>query len=215
MNKNEVFSKVFRWMAFGFFITFITGYVISTTHDLLDLLFSNGLYWLFIIGEFVLVITLSSLIHKIKETTAGLLFMIYSFVSGVSLSSIFILYDVSSLIYCFLITTFIFLILSAFGKTTKFDLTKISTYLYIGLFAIIITSIFNIFIGSTLLDTILSIVLVVLFCGMTAYDIQKIDRNHNVVKSNGSFAILFALELYLDFINIFINLLNLLGKSKD
>lgn len=215
MSKNEVFSKVFRWMSFGFLITFITGYIISTTNDLLDLLFSNGLYWLFIIGEFVLVISLSALIHKIKETTAGLLFMLYSFVSGVSLSSIFIIYDVPSLIYCFLITTIVFLTLSFFGKSTKFDLTKISTYLYVGLFAIIITSIFNMFIGNALLDTILSIVLVILFCGMTAYDIQKIDRNHNVVTANGSYAILFALELYLDFINIFINLLNLLGKSRD
>ena len=215
MSKNEVFSKVFRWMSFGFLITFITGYIISTTNDLLDLLFSNGLYWLFIIGEFVLVISLSALIHKIKETTAGLLFMLYSFVSGVSLSSIFIIYDVPSLIYCFLITTIVFLTLSFFGKSTKFDLTKISTYLYVGLFAIIITSIFNMFIGNALLDTILSIVLVILFCGMTAYDIQKIDRNHNLVTANGSYAILFALELYLDFINIFINLLNLLGKSRD
>lgn len=215
MRKNEIFSKVFKWMAFGFFITFLTGYVISTTHNLLDLLFSNGLYWLFIIAEFILVIVLSATIHKIKETTAGLLFMIYSFVSGVSFSSIFILYEVSSLIYCFLITTILFLILSAFGKSTKFDLTKISTYLYIGLFAVVFTAVFNIFIGSALLDTILSIILVVLFCGITAYDIQKIDRNYNIINTNGSYAILFALELYLDFINIFINLLNLLGKTRD
>lgn len=215
MDKNNVFSKIFNWMGFGFLLTFITGYVISTTNDFINVLFGTKLYLLFALIEIVLVLVLSAKVHKLKKTTAGILFMIYSFVSGITFSSIFILYNVTSLIYVFIITAILFIILSMFGKSTKYDLTKISTYLLIALIGTILTSIINIFIGNSFLDTILSIILVVIFCSMTAYDVQKINKNYEVVNKNESYAIYFALELYLDFINIFLNLLNLFSKGRD
>ena len=215
MNKNDVFSKIFNWMGFGFLLTFITGYIISTTNDFINVLFGTKLYLLFALIEIVLVLVLSAKVHKLKKTTAGILFMIYSFVSGITFSSIFILYNVTSLIYVFIITAILFMILSMFGKSTKYDLTKISTYLLIALIGTILTSIINIFISNSFLDTILSIILVVIFCCMTAYDVQKINKNFEVVNRNESYAIYFALELYLDFINIFLNLLNLFGKGRD
>ena len=129
MDKNNVFSKIFNWMGFGFLLTFITGYVISTTNDFINVLFGTKLYLLFALIEIVLVLVLSAKVHKFKKTTAGILFMIYSFVSGITFSSIFILYNVTSLIYVFIITAILFIILSMFGKSTKYDLTKISTYL--------------------------------------------------------------------------------------
>lgn len=215
MDKNNVFSKIFNWMGFGFLLTFITGYVISTTNDFINVLFGTKLYLLFALIEIVLVLVLSAKVHKFKKTTAGILFMIYSFVSGITFSSIFILYNVTSLIYVFIITAILFIILSMFGKSTKYDLTKISTYLLIALIGTILTSIINIFIGNSFLDTILSIILVVIFCSMTAYDVQKINKNYEVVNKNESYAIYFALELYLDFINIFLNLLNLFSKGRD
>ena len=104
MNKNDVFSKIFNWMGFGFLLTFITGYIISTTNDFINVLFGTKLYLLFALIEIVLVLVLSAKVHKLKKTTAGILFMIYSFVSGITFSSIFILYNVTSLIYVFIIT---------------------------------------------------------------------------------------------------------------
>ena len=215
MNKNRVFSKIFSWMGFGFLLTFITSYVISTTNDFINLLFESKLYLFFAIIEIILVLVLSARVHKFKKTTAGILFMIYSFITGITFSSIFLIYNVSSLIYTFMITAILFMILSIFGKCTKYDLTKMSTYLLISLIGVILMSIINIFIGNSVLDTVLSIVLVIVFCIMTAYDIKKIDRNYQIINSNESYEILFALELYLDFINIFLNLLNLFGKGHD
>ena len=215
-NKmSKFFSKVYLWMFIGLLISFATGYMISTNEIMMYNIFSNNMQIFIFLAEIILVIVLTRRINKMEELTAKILFCLYSFVSGITFSSIFILYNVTSLIYVFIITAILFIILSMFGKSTKYDLTKISTYLLIALIGTILTSIINIFIGNSFLDTILSIILVVIFCSMTAYDVQKINKNYEVVNKNESYAIYFALELYLDFINIFLNLLNLFSKGRD
>ena len=176
----------------------------------------NGIgYIIFIVLELALVIFLSARIFKMQPTTAKICFLLYSFVSGLTFSSIFVVYEITSIMYVFLIASVVFGILSLIGYTTKIDLTKLGNFCLFGLIAVIIVSIINIFISNSTLDLIISIVGLVLFLGITAYDIQKIKRLETSGLPLNNLAIYGALELYLDFINIFLHLLDLLGRDRD
>jgi hypothetical protein len=164
--------------------------------------------------ELALVIILSARITKMNPTTARILFILYSFVTGLTFSSIFIVYEMSSIIYVFLITAIVFGILSFIGYTTNVDLTKMGTYLLIGLIAVLISTIINIFVGNGTFEIIICIISVLVFLGFTAYDVQKIKQLSNYYDEN-SIAIIGALELYLDFINIFLDLLRLFAKERN
>lgn len=211
--NNKIMSKVFGWMFIGLLVSFLTGYVISQNETMITNVF-GGAWWILLIAEFGLVIFLSARIAKMSPTTAKVSFLLYSFVSGLTFSSIFIVYEMSSIIFVFLITGLIFGIFSFLGYTTNIDLTKIRTYLLMGLLAVIICSVINIFIGSSTFNTVLSILTIIIFIGYTAYDVQKVVRLYedNVLPED-NLAIYGALELYLDFINLFLSLLDLLGKD--
>lgn len=213
--KNSLFCKTFLWMAIGLAVTFATGFVVSCNPRMLENIYAGWGYWIFIIVELVLVIFLSAKVMDMKPTTAKISFLLYSFVSGVTFSSIFVYYAMSSIMYIFLISAGIFAFMSFLGYKTKFDLSKISTYLFIGLFAAIITMLVNIFIGSDTVAMIISIVCVLLFIGITAYDVQKIKQLENVGLPEENLAIYGALDLYLDFINIFLHILSLFGNSDN
>ncbi len=211
---NKIMSKVFGWMFIGLIVSFITGFVIAQNPTMIENIF-GGAWWILLIAELAIVIFLSARIAKMSPTTAKVSFLLYSFVSGLTFSSIFIVYEMSSIIFVFLITGLIFGIFSFIGYTTNIDLMKLRTYLFMGLLAIIICSIVNIFIGSSTFDMILSIIAVVIFVGYTAYDVQKVKRlyeENSLPEDN--LAIYGALELYLDFINLFIRLLDILGKER-
>ena len=151
-----------------------------------------------------------------QPNTARVCFILYSFISGLTFSSIFAVYNVSSIIYIFLLTALIFGIMALIGYTTKVDLTKVGTYFIIGIFAVIIITFLNSFIiKSTPLEMAISIVLVLLFIGITAYDVQKIKRLESSGLPEENLAIYGALQFYLDFINIFIDLLRIFGNSRD
>lgn len=212
--ENKLISKVFIWMFVGLLVTFLTGYFISSNERMLLTVFSTGSYILFAIIELVLVIVLSARIRKLKSSTCKVMFLLYSFVSGLTFSSIFITYKMISIIYVFLIAALIFGIFGLIGYKTKVDLTKLGTYLFMGLLATIIVSIINIFVGNQTLDLILSIVIILIFVGVTAYDIQKIKHMSSSSIPKENLAIYGALELYLDFINIFLNLLRLFGDDR-
>lgn len=211
--NNKIISKVFGWMFIGLLVSFITGYVVSLNPTMILNIFGKA-WWILLIAELGLVIFLSTRIAKMSPTTAKVSFLLYSFVSGLTFSSIFIVYEMSSIVFVFLITALIFGIFALIGYTTNLDLMKLRTYLFMGLLAIIICSIINIFIGSSGFNTMISIFAVVIFIGYTAYDIQKVKRLYedNVLPED-NLAIYGALELYIDFINLFIRLLNLLGKD--
>ena len=215
MNINNIMRKVFLWMFLGLLITFGTGYFVATNENMIYNIASTGMWIALSIIELVLVIVLSSRITKMNPTTAKFIFAIYSFVTGLTFSSIFIVYQLSSIIYVFLITAIIFGLLSLFGYTTKLDLTKLSTYLLVGLIGILICSLINIFVGNSTLDIIISIFSVIVFLGFTAYDVQKIKRLSNYYENEDSVAIIGALELYLDFINIFLDLIRIFGNNRD
>ena len=214
--ENKVLSKSFLWMAIGLLLTFGTGYFVSINENMLVNIFSGSAYIIFIIIEFILVIVLSARIMKMKPTVAKICFMLYAFVSGLTFSSIFVVFEIRSIMFIFLVTAVIFGVLSYIGANTKMDLTKVGTYLVIGLIGAIIVSLLNVLIfKSSMVELGLSILILIIFLGLTAYDVQKILRISESGIPEDNAAVYGALELYLDFINIFIKLLQLFGKGRD
>ena len=210
--ENSVMPKIFMWMTVGLLVTFLTGYIVSINENMLISIFSTGGYIFFSILEIVLVILLSARIKKMSPTTCRIMFLVYSFVSGLTFSSIFIAYEMTSIIYVFLITAVIFGAFSFIGYNTKIDLSKIATYLVMALFGVIICGIVNIFVGSSSFSLILSIIIILLFVGITAYDVQKIKNNLRGIPEE-NLPVYGAFELYLDYINIFLQLLSLVNKN--
>lgn len=213
MELNKIYSKVFGWMFLGLMVTFLTGFIISNNINMLLFVLKIP-FIVYVILEIGLVIFLSTRIHKMNDTTAKICFLIYSFITGLTFSTIFIVYELSSIIYVFGITALLFGIFALIGHFTKIDLSKISTFLFMGLLGIIICTIINIFIGNNTFDLIITIISVIIFLVYTAYDIQKIKRMMNTLPEE-NLAVCVALELYLDFINLFLDLLRLFGKKRN
>lgn len=212
---NKLFAKVYGWMFIGLMITFSTAYYVSNSETMIQNIFSTSLYWIIFILEFALVVFLSSRAMKMQYSTAAIVFCLYSFVTGLTFSVFFLMFTMESILFIFALTAIIFGIFSLLGFLTNIDLSKYSTILFMGLIGIIIASLVNIFIGNTTLELIISWITVGLFVGMTAYDVQKIKRLLDYGVNQNNMAIVGALELYLDFINIFISLLRIFGNSKD
>ena len=210
--KNKLLSKVFLWMFVGLMLTFLTGYYVSCNEYTFYKIFSGSGYIIFTLLEFGLVIFLSARVHKMQPNNAKIVFMLYSIVSGITFSSIFVTYNIRSIIILFLVASLLFLIFALLGYFTKIDLEKIGTYLFMALIAVLICIVVNLFIGNSTFDIILSSICLLIFVGFTAYDIQKIKRLCNSSISD-NIAIIGALELYLDFINIFVNLFNIFARK--
>ena len=213
--KDNLISKTFLWMCFGLLITFITGYFVAHNEVMLENIYGGWGYWIFVIVELLLVIVLSARIMRMKPATAKVCFLLYSFVSGLTFASIFVYYAIDSIMIIFLVTAIIFAVMAIIGYTTNVDLTRIGTYLFFALVAVLVVALINIFIGSSMLAMIISIVCVLIFIGITAYDVQKIKALENSGLPKENLAIYGALDLYLDFINLFIHLLSIFGKSRD
>ena len=213
--KNDFLSKVFFNIFIGLLITFLTGYIFSTNETLLTLIYNPVSMFFLIIAELAIAIILPVRITKLDETTAKILYYAYSALTGITFSSIFIIYELSSIIWIFLATSIIFGIFSYIGKTTKIDLSKFSVYLLIGLFSIILLGIINIFLKNNTIDMATCILGILIFIGYIAYDMQKITRLSYSNISENNLATIGAFELYLDFINLFIKLLRLFGKRRD
>ena len=214
---NKLMSKTFIWMFIGLLVTFLTGYVVSTNDRMLLNIFSGPIYIVLCIAELILVILLSARVRKMNKNVARIFFILYSFVSGLTFSSIFVIYQITSILYIFLIASVIFLVFGLIGYFTKLDLTKLGTYLLMGLFAIVICFIINIFINNDTFNLALTVVSLIIFIGFTAYDIQKLKRLSEIQSDipEDNLSIINALNLYLDYINIILDLLNLFGKARD
>lgn len=215
MDDRNVLPKVFGWMFVGLVISFLTGIFISNNPNMIFNLYNNGMIWLIAIGELILVAVLSARIQKMKSTTATILFVAYSFLTGFTLSAIFFVYDLLSVVLVFGVSALIFAIFALLGMYTKVDLSKLGTILIMGLIGLLIATLINIFLGNDMVDIMINAIGILIFIGLTAYDIQKIKNLSYMIADSHNAAILGALELYLDFINIFIRLINLFGKSRD
>lgn len=214
-----VMRKVYGWMAMALAITGLTAYMVAGNAMLLDIIFGNRLVmWILILGELGLVMTLSAGINKFSATTATLLFVLYSVVNGATLSVIFLAYELGSIGIVFLISAGTFGVMALVGSTTKTDLTSMGKLLFFALIGLVIATVVNIFVGSSMLQLVVSCIGVLVFVGLTAYDAQKIKQMVAYADPNSEttakLAILGALSLYLDFVNLFLYLLRLFGNRK-
>lgn len=212
--------KVYVWMTFALAITGFTAYGVANSPGILQALVTNQfLFWGLIIAEFALVIGVSSAINKLSLTTATLMFVLYSIINGALLSFIFLAYTQSSIATVFFITAGTFAAMAFVGYTTKTDLSSLGKYLLMALIGIIIATLVNVFfVKSSILDLGISYLGVLIFVGLTAYDTQKIKNMLLQAPDAGEqaqkYALLGALSLYLDFINLFIYLLRIFGKRE-
>lgn len=212
--------KVYTWMTLALVLTGLTAYGVATSPGIMMALYSNSaLMWGLVIAEFALVIGISAAINRLSLSTATLMFVAYSVINGAMLSSIFMIYTAASIASVFFITAATFAVMALIGYTTKTDLTSVGKLLFMALIGLVIATIVNMFIGSSTLTMICSYVGVLIFVGLTAYDSQKIKnmllQAPDAGESSQKLALLGALTLYLDFINLFIYLLRIFGDRRD
>jgi hypothetical protein len=222
IQVNAFVRGVYNWMAIGLGLTALTAFFVSGSEAMLRLIFGNPIVFFgLIIGELALVWTLASRVHRMQAATATNLFILYAVLNGATLSVIFIRYTMSSIASTFVVCALTFLAMSVYGWTTKKDLTSWGSFLFMGLIGIIVASLVNMFVRSSAMAMIISYIGVLIFVGLTAYDTQKIKAMaisqpaglDGAVIRKGS--ILGALTLYLDFINLFLMLLQILGGNRD
>ena len=211
--------KVYVWMTLALVITGVTAYGVATSPGLMMAIATNKLlFWGLIIAEFGLVLAVSAAINKLSLTTATMLFVLYSVINGATLSFIFAVYTMSSIASVFFITAGTFAVMAFIGYTTKKDLTSMGKILLMALIGIIIATVVNIFLKSTGLEMIVSYLGVLIFVGLTAFDSQKIKQMLLMAPDAGEgaqkLALLGALSLYLDFVNLFIYLLRIFGRRE-
>jgi len=209
-------------MAIGLGLTGFTAYYVSHNEALVQLLYGTpGLIMMLIFAELGFVFFLSARIQKIKASTATALFTIYSILNGITLSFIFLSYTATSIVSTFMICAVTFLSCSVYGMVTKKDLTSLGGFMFMGLIGIIVASVVNIFLQSSAMQMIISYIGVVVFIGLTAYDTQKLKAMSTTIPNNATGAVIRkgalmgALTLYLDFINLFIMMLFIFGGNRD
>jgi FtsH-binding integral membrane protein len=208
---------VFNNMAIGLFVSAIISWFIGNSPELLSLFFNGPQKWFFIFAPLGISLLLSFAINSISPTTARFLFYTYSVMLGVSLSILFAVFQLGSIVSAFLSTSILFLTMSIWGYTTNRDLTKMGTFLMVGAIAVVLASIFNIFIGSSALAFAVSVIAVIVFTGLTAFDVQNLKNVYWELSGDDrdKAGVLGALSLYINFVNIFVSLLQLFGERKE
>lgn len=216
-GMSKFFSKVYLWMFIGLLVSGGVAYYTSVTPGIRGMVYS-AFNWLLIL-ELVVVIAFSALRKKVSPLVAKILFILYATISGLTLSSIFLVYRLDSIGMVFLSSALMFGLMALYGYVTKTNLSSFGKVLIFALLAIIIMSLINMFVGSGTFGIIISVISIVVFLGLTAYDMQALRSMYNYYSNDenelNKVAIYGALDLYLDFINIFLRLLQLFGKSKD
>ena len=212
--------KVYTWMTLALVITGITAWVVAHSPAILQMIMTNKILFLgLLFGELILVWSVSAAINRLSLTTATLLFVLYSVLNGVTMSFIFLAYTYESVTNVFLITAGTFAAMAFFGYFTKTDLSSIGRILFMALIGLIIATIVNIFVKSSGFGMILNYLGVLIFVGLTAWDTQKIKQMLSMAEDTGEIAqkvaLMGALSLYLDFINLFIHLLRIMGNNRN
>jgi FtsH-binding integral membrane protein len=219
---SDYVRSVYNWMGIGLAVTGFTAYYVSNSESLLRLVFGNPfLLMVLILAELGLVFAIAGRVNRMSAGTATALFVIYSTLNGVTLSSIFLVYARASIVSTFFICAATFIACSLYGWTTKKDLTSLGGFMMMGLIGIVIASLVNMFVRSSSMSMIISYIGVFVFVGLTAYDTQKIKNMAMTQPANldggviRKGAILGALSLYLDFINLFLMILNIFGQRRN
>ena len=220
VEVRPLLRSVYLWMTLGLLLTAVVAFAVAdyAPHLLQNVL----LVWGILIAQLILVVALATAIWRLSFGAAAFIFVVYAALTGFSLSGIVLYYSLGTLTQAFLSTAALFGVMSIVGLTTKADLSKLGTYLIIGLVGIIIAMFINFFLRSSAFDFVISIVGVIIFTGLTAYDTQKIARlaadpriEGEGSQLAGKLSILGALMLYLDFLNLFLFLLRIFGRSSS
>jgi hypothetical protein len=213
--NNTFLSKVYMWLFVGLLVTFAVSYSVGSSYDLLVTIYSNSMQVIIYLLQIVIAIVLGLLINKLSPLVTKILYILYAGLTGLTFSCIFAIFDISSIAWIFLATSIVFLVFALIGRYTKVNLNKLGIYLFIALITIIILEIINMFILNSTLDLITCILGILVFIGYIAYDIKRIMVTEDIGVNNDNYAVYGALQLYLDFINIFIRLLELFGRDRD
>ena len=215
VRQNTLIRQVYAWMGAGLAVTAVAALITLSSPAILNAIVGNRLLFFgLMIGELALVFTLSGAINRLSAGTATLIFIAYSALNGVTLSVVALVYTANSIASTFVVTAGMFGAMSVYGYVTRRDLTSWGSFLFMGLIGVVIASVVNIFVGSSAVSWVISAVGVIVFTGLTAYDTWKIKE----LAANGTTgrkpAILGALTLYLDFINLFLMLLRFTGNRR-
>ena len=209
--------RVYNYMASGLLLTGIVAYVVANTPSVFNAIFGTPLAYVVMFAPLGFVFFLSLRLDRIQASTAQALFWAFAAVMGLSMATIFVAFTGASVARVFFITAGTFAGMSLYGYTTRRSLASIGSFLFMGLIGLVIASVVNMFIHSTQMQFIISVVGVLVFVGLTAYDTQRIKEEYSAYhdgQTAGKLAIWGALRLYLDFINLFVMLLNLLGQRR-
>lgn len=211
--------RVYNYMGCGLAVTGVVAYFASTSAQLMSVLFENPIVSLLLmLSPLIMVFALSWRISKIESSTANVLFWIFASLMGLSLSSVFLIYTGASIVTTFFVTSSMFLSMSIYGYITDTDLSKMGSIMIMGLIGVIVASLINLFMRNSMFEFVISIIGVVIFTGLTAYDTQNIKNMYlesDSVEIANKKAIVGALSLYLNFINLFLHILRFLGVRRD
>ena len=219
IEARRFITRVYAWMAVALIVSGLSAFMAAMSPTARSLIWGgkNIGFYVLVAVEILLVIVISASIAKIPVGVAGFLFILYSIVNGLTISAIFLVFSIESIGIVFFISAAMFFAMSLYGRYTKQDLRSAGRYLMMAVFGLVIAAIVNLLLKSDVLQWIISLVTLVVFIGLTAYDTNKIVRASELADGSDTFkkaAIYGALELYLDFLNIFLSLLNLFGKKR-
>jgi FtsH-binding integral membrane protein len=212
---NEAMGRVYGYMSLAVVVSMIVSYVVGTSPELLQFFFTGVTKWIVIFAPLAAILIMSFAAERFSKFELQVFLQAFAALMGLSLATIFAVFTMGSIFTAFMGGAVLFATMSMYGYFTKKDLTSVGSFMLVGLIAIVIASIVNIFIGSTVFQMVISAVAIIIFLGLTAYDTQTIRQLVSQDTDTGREEVLGALSLYLDFINLFLSLLQLFGGRKD
>lgn len=212
---NEAMGRVYGHMSIAVVTSMLVSYFVGTTPELLQFFFTGIMKWIVIFAPLVAILGMTFASENLNKTGLQAFLHVFAALMGLSFATIFAIYNMGSIVSAFMGAAILFGVMSGYGYFTKKDLSGLGSLLFVGLIAVIIASVVNIFIGSTVMQMVISAISIIIFLGLTAYDTQNIREMVTVDGETGREEVLGALTLYLNFINLFLNLLQLFGEKKD
>jgi FtsH-binding integral membrane protein len=212
---NTAMARVYAHMGLAVLVSMLVSFFVGHSPELMAVLFGTGLKWVVIFAPLVAILAMSFAVERFSKSMLQLFLYGFAGLMGLSFATIFVVYNLGSIVSAFMGAAVLFGTMSFYGYFTKKDLSGVGSFMFVGLIAIIIASVINIFIGSTVFQMVISAIGIIVFLGLTAYDTQKIRKLVSVSGDTGKEEVMGALSLYLDFINLFLMLLQLFGGRKD
>ena len=212
---NSAMGRVYGHMSIAVLVSMIVSYFVGSSPELLAFFFTGLMKWIVIFSPLVAILAFAFASENFNKSQLQLFLYGFAALMGLSFATIFAVFTMGSIVSAFMSAAVLFAVMSGYGYFTKQNLDSMGKFMFVGLIAIIIASVINIFIGSTVMQMVISALAIIIFLGLTAYDTQKIRELVSVDGDTGREEVMGALTLYMDFINLFINLLQLFGIKKD